>query len=136
MPLSDQELKQKLQDLQDRDKEQRRVIETFGVDLGKRRKVDLNFWAPDESRACAFGEAFVRNEGGAPVISGPASETEEDQRWHVRCVLDASVDFMTERENVATFLLFADKYECEYDGWGTAIVEAATRMPEADGNKE
>ena len=57
----------------------------------------------------------------------------------MRCHISASVSFMTTKENVVTFLLFADKYDCDYDDWGTAIVEAArpvilfqqrTKMPD------
>lgn len=36
---------------------------------------------------------------------------------------------MTTKENLVTFLLFADKFDCEYGGWGTAIVEAAGAAP-------
>jgi regulator of RNase E activity RraB len=49
---------------------------------------------------------------------------EANQRWLIRCSIGASVTFMTTKENLLSFLLFADKYDCEYDGWGTAIVEA------------
>jgi regulator of RNase E activity RraB len=54
-----------------------------------------------------------------------------NQRWLIRCAISASVTFVTTKENLVTFLLFAHKYDCEYDGWGTAIVEAAGSMSPA-----
>jgi len=57
-------------------------------------------------------------------VLGPGAG-EKNQRWLLRASMLASVDFMTGKENLVTFLLFADKYDCEYDGWGTAILEAA-----------
>jgi regulator of RNase E activity RraB len=62
------------------------------------------------------------------LVLGPVSP-EGDQRWLVRCSIAASVTFMTTKENLVTFLLFADKFDCEYGGWGTAIVEAAGAAP-------
>jgi hypothetical protein len=56
---------------------------------------------------------------------GPASPRDANQRWPIRCPLAASVTFITTKENVVAFLLLADKYDCDYHGWGTAIVEAA-----------
>lgn len=69
-------------------------------------------------------DALARNEMGKLTVMGPGSD-EKNQRWLVRGSVHAAVDFITARENVATFLMFADEYGCEYDGWGTAIVEAA-----------
>jgi hypothetical protein len=31
------------------------------------------------------------------------------------------------KKNLVTFLLFADKYDCEYDGWDATIIEAIRR---------
>ncbi len=107
-----------------RDVAQVKVIESYGVDLDRKRAVDVNFWAPDEDSCKAFVEACKRNEMPSHTVLGPVSP-EGDQRWLIRCSIAASVTFMVAQENVETSLLFADKFDCEYDGWGTAIVEAA-----------
>jgi hypothetical protein len=120
MGRTDDELKAHLHALEARDQSQRVAIAAFGVDLSKRRAVDLTFWADDEAKATALAEALRRNELSSVVRSPVAL----DGRWIVGASLEASVDWMTTRENIATFVLFADKYDCVYDGWGTAIVEA------------
>jgi len=115
MPSDENELRQKLEALQRRDEVQRSAITSYGIDLGKRRVIDLSFWAPDEQSATRLSEAWQRNEGGVPVVLPPVDGTRS--RWLVGVTLTASVDFITTKENAATFLLFADKYDCEYDGW-------------------
>src|SRR5215469_6995749 len=125
MPLSEQQLRERLEALQRRDEVQRCAIVSYGIDLSKTRVLDLSFWAPDELTATQLSEALQRNEGGTPVVLPPADGSQP--RWLVGITLNASVDFITAKENVATFLLFADKYDCEYDGWGTALVEAAQK---------
>src|SRR5262249_36269509 len=117
----------KLEALQRRDEVQRSAIASYGIDLSKTRVLDLSFWAPDEQNATRLSDALQRNEGGTPVVLPPVDGS---RRWLVGVTLNASVDFITAKENVATFLLFADKYDCEYDGWGTALVEAAQKMRE------
>src|SRR5262245_19341923 len=134
MSSTDQELRLKLEALRRRDEVQRTAIASYGVDLGQKRKVDLSFWAPDETKARLLSEALKRNEAGTPVVMGPLDPNDANQRWLVGMTLDVSVDFITGKENVATFLLFADKYDCEYDGWGTAIVEAAARTSDKSKN--
>src|SRR5215813_8713345 len=129
MPSNEHELRQKLQALQRRDEAQRSAIASYGIDLGKRRVIDLSFWAPDEQSATRLSEALQRNESGTPVVLPPVDGSRS--RWLVGVTLNASVDFITIKENVATFLLFADKYDCEYDGWGTALVEAAQKKTES-----
>ncbi len=119
MPRTEDQLREQLQRLQARDWEQRAAVASFGVDLGKRRVIDLNFLAADEQTANRLRDALIRNEFAEVRVVGPANG-----RWVVRSSVSASVDYITAKENVATFLLFADEYECEYDGWGTAIVEA------------
>lgn len=71
-------------------------------------------------------EALHRNEWPPTLVLGPANPEEKNQRWLIRCALNASVDFVTTRENVVTILLFADKFDSDYDGWGTADVETAS----------
>lgn len=127
MPLSEEELRQRLTDLQSRDAVQCTQIAAFGVDLSQRRRLDLNFWTHDEASAKKLAEALARNAMPAGQALPPAGDPR--RRWSVSCSLVASVDFITTRENVATFLLFADKYGCEYDGWGTAVEEAAGPGP-------
>jgi len=124
MGRTDEELLTKRNELMSRDIDQIVQIKTYGVDLDKRRQVDLTFWAPTERTAKLFIEACERNGMPPSMVLGPAA-SEANQRWLVRCSLSASVTFMTTLENVVTFLLFADEYDCEYDGWGTAIFEAA-----------
>jgi hypothetical protein len=34
----------------------------------------------------------------------------------------ASVDFIASRENLVTFILFADKFDCDLDAWTTVAV--------------
>jgi hypothetical protein len=34
----------------------------------------------------------------------------------------ASIDFIASRENLVTFILFADKFDCGFDGWTTVVV--------------
>jgi hypothetical protein len=63
------------------------------------------------------------------LVLGPARPDEPNQRCVLRTPIFASVDFVTANENLVAFILFADKYDCDYDGWGTAIVEAAERSP-------
>jgi hypothetical protein len=124
MGRTEEELIAKRDELMLRDIDQVTQIRSYGVDLDKTRQIDLTFWAPDESSANTFAEACMRNEMPPHTLLGPGA-TETNQRWLVRCPIAASVTFMTKKENVVTFLLFADKFDCEYDGWGTAIVEAA-----------
>jgi hypothetical protein len=125
MGRCDEELKQKVLELETRDVQLRSEVGAYGVDLQKKRVIDLTFWAADENTARNLAEALTRNEMPPALVLGPARPDEPDQRWVVRSPIIASVDFVTEKENLVTFLLFADKYDCEYDGWGTAIVEAA-----------
>jgi hypothetical protein len=66
--------------------------------------------------------ALQRNE-----LATSAKPSAVSGRWLVSASLEASVEWITTKENIATFVLFADKYDCEYDGWGTAIAEAAVR---------
>ena len=114
-----------------RDASQVSIIKTFGVDLDKKRQLDLTFWAPNEAAANLLGEALKRNGMPPNLTLGPAGSSDANPRWLIRCALQASVTFITAKENLVTFLLFADKYDCEYDGWGTAIVEAATPVKPA-----
>lgn len=123
MGRTEEELLTKRNELMSRDIDQIVQIKTYGVDLDKQRRVDLTFWAPTEGTAKLFVEACERNGMPPSMVLGPAA-SEANQRWLVRCSISASVTFMTTIENVVTFLLFADKYDCEYDGWGTAIFEA------------
>ena len=125
MGRTEAELIAKRDELMSRDIGQIAQIKAYGVDLGKKRQIDLTFWAPDEAAAKAFVEASKRNEMPPNLTLGPASSRDANQRWLIRCSLSASITFITTKENVVSFLLFADKYDCEYDGWGTAIVEAA-----------
>jgi hypothetical protein len=124
MGRTEEELIAKRDELMSRDKNQIAQILGYGVDVDKKRQIDLTFWGPNESAANIFVEACKRNEMPPHTVLGPAS-SESNQRWLIRCPISASVTFVTTKENVVTFLLFADKYDCEYDGWGTAIVEAA-----------
>lgn len=128
MGRTDEELRDQLEKLRARDQELARAILGFGVDLNKPRKIDLSFWANDEESAKTFAAACERNEmPPGPLRPPPGIGTEK--RWLVTCSIQASVTFVTARDNAATFLLFADKYGCVYDGWGTAIVEAARPAP-------
>jgi hypothetical protein len=128
MGRTDDELRQKLQELETRDIQLRAEVQAYGIDLAKKRVLDLTFWAPDEETAKKLAEALTRNEMPPNLVLGPARRDEPDQRWVVRSPIGASVDFVTANENVVTFIMFADKYDCEYDGWGTAIVEAAPAL--------
>jgi hypothetical protein len=125
MGQTDEELIAKCDLLMSRDIDQIAQIRQYGIDLEKKRRIDLTFWAPDEATAKEFAEALRKNEMPPDWVLGPASPQDQNQRWLVRCPFSSSVTFVTTKENVVTFLLFADKYGCEYDGWGTAIVEAA-----------
>jgi len=124
MGRTEAELIAKRDELMSRDIGQISQIKAYGVDLDKKRQVDLTFWAPDESAAKVLVEALKRNEMPPVLTLGPASPHDANQRWLIRCPIAASISFIITKENVVTFLLFADKYDCEYDGWGTAIVEA------------
>jgi len=107
-----------------RDTEQLAQIRNFGVDPAIHRQIDLTFWAPSEDAAKIFVEACKRNEMPPHTVMGPGAK-EENKRWLIRCAITASVTFVTTPANVEIFILFGDKFACEYDGWGTAIVEAA-----------
>jgi hypothetical protein len=124
MGLSDEALLAKRDALMLRDATLIEQLKHYGVDLDKRRVIDLSFWAPNESAAKKFAEACKRNEMPPKSVLGPV-KPEGDQRWLIQCPFGCSPAFVTTKENVVTFLLFADKFDCEYDGWGTAIVEAA-----------
>ena len=82
-------------------------IKAYGVDLDKKRQIDLTLWAPDEAAAKVFLEASKRNEMPPNLTLGPASPRDANQRWLIRCPFAASVTFITTKENVVTFLLFA-----------------------------
>jgi hypothetical protein len=62
MGRSDDELRQRLLELETRDVKLRADVAAYGVDLMKKRFIDLTFWAPDESTARKFKEALTRNE--------------------------------------------------------------------------
>ena len=124
MGRTDEELLARRNELMSRDIDQTAQIRNYGVDVDKKRQIDLTFWAPTESAAKLFVEACERNEMPHATVLGPAP-SEANRRWLIRCSISASVTFVTTKESVVTFLLFADKYDCDYDGWGTAIVEAA-----------
>jgi hypothetical protein len=125
MGKTDEELIAKRAGLMARDVEQVAQIKGYGVELEKNRKIDLLFWAPDEGKTKALAESLKKNEMPPFMVLGPANDKEADRRWAIRCSLSASVIFITAAENIETFILFADKYDCDYDGWGTAIVEAS-----------
>ena len=125
MGKTDEELIAKLGALRARDLDQVAQIKGHGVELEKDRKIDLLFWAPDEAKAKALVESLKKNEMPPFMILGPANDAEVDRRWAIRCSLSASVAFITAKKNIETFILFADKFDCDYDGWGTAIVEAS-----------
>ena len=124
MPKTEAELIAKRKELMSRDADHMELISNYGVDLDKKRQIDLNFWAPTQETADRFVEACTKNEMPPHTVLGPTA-SEKNRRWLIRCPISASVTFVVAKENVVTFLLFADKYDCEYDGWGTAIVEAA-----------
>jgi hypothetical protein len=124
MGRTEKELLAKREELMSRDVDQIAAIKGNGIDIRKERQLELTFWAPNAAAAKSFADACKRNEMPPYIELGP-SPSEANQRWLIRCSITASVRFMTEKENVATFLLFADKFDCEYDGWGTAIVEVA-----------
>ena len=125
--MIEEELLAKRNELMSRDIDQIAAIRAYGVDLDKKREIDLTFWAANENAAKVFVEACKRNKMPPHTVLNPAP-SEANQRWLIRCSIGATVTFVTSKENVATFLLFADKYDCEYDGWGTAIVEAASPL--------
>jgi hypothetical protein len=125
MGRNEKELLAKHEELMSRDAAQIAAIKGFGIDLDKERQIEITFWAPNETSAKSFAEACKRNEMPPYLVLGPASSSEANQRWVIRCSFAASVTFMTAQENLVTFLMFADKFDCEYDGWGTAIVEVA-----------
>jgi hypothetical protein len=129
MGKTDDELRGKLDELMAKDLQQVQQVRQFGVDLAKTRQIDLTFWAPDERTAEEFAAACTRNEMPPHTLLGPG-RSETNRRWLVRCSIAGTVGFVTEKENIATFMMFADKYNCEYDGWGTAIVEAAVNLQE------
>jgi hypothetical protein len=129
MGQNEKELLAKHEELMSRDAAQIAAIKGFGIDLDKERQIEITFWAPDEDTAKSFAEACKRNEMPPYLVLGPASSSEANQRWVIRCSFAATVNFMTAQENLVTFLLFADKFDCEYDGWGTAIVEVAGLTP-------
>ncbi len=126
MAHTDEELMAIMQRLQQRDEQQRSVISAYGVDLSKERAIDLCFWSPDKPKAMELAGCLERNEI-SPVTVSPPLGNDPKQRWSVQTSIRSSVDFITKKENVATFVLIADKYDSDYDGWGTAIVEAASR---------
>jgi hypothetical protein len=116
-----------------RDTAQIAAIKNYGMDPGKERWIDLTFWAPDERCAKAFADACKRNEMSPSMQLGP-SAAGTDQRWLIRCTIKASVAGVSGEENLCTFIMFADKFDCQDDGWGTAVVEAAgpmTPVPES-----
>ena len=123
MGRTDEELLAKRDELMSRDVAQIAQIRNYGLDLDKQRQIDLTFWAQTEQVAKLFAEACERNGMQPGLVLGPAA-SEANQRWLVRCHISASVTFLTTMENLVTFLLFADKYDCDYDGWGTAVVKA------------
>lgn len=125
MGMTEEQLLAKRNELMARDLGQISQLKSYGVILENRRRIDLTFWAPSEAAAKVFVEACKRNEMPPHTVLGPVTP-DGDQRWLVRCPFEASVTFVTAKENVVTFLLFADKYDCLYDGWGTAVVEAAS----------
>jgi hypothetical protein len=127
MGRTDEELRQKLQELEARDTQERSQVASYGVDLAKKRVIGLTFWAPDQTTANTLIEAMKRNELVPNLVLGPARADSLDQRWLVRAPFAGSVDFVTAQENVVTFIMFADKFGCDYDGWGTAIVEVALK---------
>ena len=129
MGRSDEELRGRLVELETRNAQLRSDVAAYGVDLAQERVIDLTFWAPDESTAKKLAEALTRNGMPPNLVLGPARPDERNQRWVVRAPIAASVDFVTANDNLVSFILFADKYDCDYDGWGTAIVEAAGNLP-------
>ena len=124
MGLSDEALLAKRDALMLRDATLIEQLKKYDVDLDKSRVIDLSFWAPSETAAKKFAEACKRNEMPPEKVLGPAA-SQGSQHWLIQCPFAGSPHFVTTKDNVVTFLLFADKYDCEYDGWGTAIVEAA-----------
>jgi len=125
MGKTDEELIAKRAALIARDVEQVAQIKGYGVELGKDRQIDLLFWAPDEAKSKALAESLKKNEMPPFMVLGPANDKEADRRWAIRCSITASVTFITAPDNIETFILFADKFDCDYDGWGTPIVEAS-----------
>lgn len=123
MPRTDEELRARRDELMARDVGQIAALKNYKVDLDKDRQIDLTFWAPSEEVAKAFVEACARNEMQVHTLLGPGA-SEANKRWLIRTSLSASPRYISAKENVVTFLLFADKYDCDYDGWGTAVVEA------------
>lgn len=124
MGRTEEELLAKRNELMSRDIDQMVQLRNYSVDLDKKRQIDLTFWAPTEGATKVFVEACKRMEMPPHTVLDPAP-SEANQRWLIRCSIAASATFMTTKENLVTFLLFADNHDCEYDGWGTAIVEAA-----------
>src|SRR4029077_1972266 len=109
MGRTEAELIAKRDELMSRDIGQISQIKAYGVDLDKKRQIDLTFWAPDESAAKVLVEALKRNEMPPVLTLGPASPHDGNQRWLIRCPMAASISFIITKENVVTFLLFADK---------------------------
>ena len=98
------------------------TISSHGIPLDKERLVDVNFWSPDETTAKELGEALSRNEfANVRLSAGPT-------KWSVTAQLRARVTTLISSEFTELLVLLADKYHSDYDGWGTALVELASKM--------
>ena len=102
MGRTDDELRQRRDELQKRDLAQRAQLAAYGVDPSTRRRIDLTFWAPDEDTARRLADAMTGNEMSPPLVLGPKPDGSGDRRWLLRTALD-------------------------YDGWGPAVTEVAER---------
>jgi hypothetical protein len=124
MGRTDEEIRAKFASQRAADEAHRKLISSLGGHLATDREMELTFIAPNAEKANELAQALTQNE----LRPQPVKKSATDQRFFVVCTLAASVDVVTKEENVANFVLFADKYDCEYDGWGTRVTEAAAKI--------
>ena len=131
MPRTLEELREKLDELQRRDEEKRASILRCGADLREKQWLDLGFWAPDEDKAARLIEALTNPDYPevTPVAVPPSGSGDPQQRWVVGLSIYESIEFITEPRTIAVFLLTADEFDCEYDGWGAEIVKVGLSKP-------
>jgi hypothetical protein len=101
-------------------------VRELGAPLDVARTIDCFFWAPSAAAAELLRDRLVAK-GLENVLTSPPPD--EDAVWSVQGTLLIRPDVMGSRGMTSQLVELAAACDAEYDGWGTAIHEAAPGEP-------
>jgi hypothetical protein len=96
----------------------------LGVTLEAPRLIDCFFWAPDEAAATAVAERLTER-GMTQIVTSPPTDAHD--LWSAQGQMRISPALAGSEGMTDTLMALALPFGAEYDGWGTAVEEAASK---------